>query len=164
METEAPADTAAIRAELEETRTAFHTLVAQIGDAQWKLKSGNPAWTCGQLAWHVAEGVRFIAGQIESVKKGKSTNPPSFVMPALYKLSELNVRMSSRKATRDSVLADFDSGINRLREILDATGADQFAMVATNFGATRNVAEMFHVPTSHFMEHQGDIKQALGIS
>ena len=40
------------RAEIEATRTAFHELLDSLSEADFKKKSGNGAWSNGQLMWH----------------------------------------------------------------------------------------------------------------
>jgi uncharacterized protein (TIGR03083 family) len=160
--TAAGTDRAAIRAELQTTESAYKELVARIDEANWKTRSGIPAWTCGQLAWHLGSSLGFIAGQIEGGVRGKSTNPPAFLMPMLFKASELRVRIASRKATPASVLADFDAGTKRLLTLLDATDDQTLRMSATSFQQTRTIAEWFRQPGNHFAEHAADIRKVLG--
>jgi uncharacterized protein (TIGR03083 family) len=160
--TAAGPDRAAIRAELEATEVAYRQLVGEIGEANWKTRSGIPAWTCGQLAWHLASSTGFIAGQIEGASKGKGTNPPAFLMPLIFKASEVRVRIASRKATPASVLADFDAGMKRVLALLDATDDQTLPMSAKSFLDARTVAEMFHIPRTHFAEHSADIRKVLG--
>ena len=160
--TAAAPDKAAIRSDLETMRFAYKELVGQIGDANWKTKSAIPSWTCGQLVWHVASSVPFLAGNIEGAVNGKSRNPPAFVMPLLFKLSELRVRIASRKATPASVLSDMDAGMKRMLGVLDATDATKLTAVATSFGDTRMIGEMFHRPIEHFDEHAAHIRPAIG--
>src|SRR6266496_4383063 len=88
METTVTPDRAAIRRAIEGMPPDFATLVGQIGDGGWKTKSGIPAYTCGQLAWHVASGTSFLAGEIAKAKDGKALNPPAFLRAVLYKMSE----------------------------------------------------------------------------
>jgi len=157
----ASVDRAALRAELERTRAAYRALVADIGDPKWKLRSGNPAWTCGQLAWHLGASGAFVAGLVENARKGKGTNPPSFLLGPIFKASELRVKFLSRKATPASVLADYDAGHERLLRLLDALDDGEFSMSATNFGETRTIAEQFGIPVSHFAEHGPEVRSAL---
>lgn len=154
-------DKEAIRSELEATRTAYGVLVEQVGHANWKRPSGIPAWTCGQLAWHVASSVAFMAGQTEGAMKGKALNPPAFLLPVLFKMSEVRVRFASRKATPASVRADMDTGMTRLLALLDATDPAALATSATAFGETRTIAEMFRLPVTHLAEHAAHIRSAL---
>ena len=42
-----------IRGEMEETRRQFHALLSSLSDADWGAPSRNPAWTNGQLVFHM---------------------------------------------------------------------------------------------------------------
>ena len=108
------ADKAAIRSDLEQTHDAYRELIGQIPDDKWGATSGNGAFTCGQLAWHIASGLDFSAGIIDAARKGKQTSVPSFLMPIGYKLNEFRIRSRSKNATRESVLADYDRDHARL--------------------------------------------------
>ena len=152
---------AALRRELEATHTAYREVVGAIAAARWNARSGNPGWTCGQLAWHLASGVKFSTGLIENARKGKGTNPPSFLLPLGYKANEFLVRRNSRKATRDSVLADYATALAQLLRLLDGVQDHEFALSATNFGQTKTIREMFHLSAEHFEEHGPEIKAAL---
>jgi hypothetical protein len=156
--TTAPADRAALRDDLAALGPAFQQLVGEIGDANWRKRSGIPAWTCGQLAWHLAQAAEFQAGQIEAAARGKALNPPSFLLPVAFKLNELRVRVGSRKATPASVLPGFDAGIKRLLALLDATGDAALAATVTAFGETRTLAATFRQAADHFTEHAADIR------
>jgi hypothetical protein len=159
--TASPVDKAALRGELEATHTAFRELMAQLPDAKWNATSGNKAFTCGQLAWHIVSGVDFSAEVIENARKGKQTNVPSFLMPLGYKINERRIRSRSKNATRDSVLADYEREQARLLRLLDEVTDDEMAIVKTNYAIKQSVREMFNVPVEHFAEHAPEIRKAL---
>jgi hypothetical protein len=154
-------DRTALRRDLEATREAFRAVVGEVPDAKWRAKSGNPGWTCGQLAWHIAQGVQFSAGLVRSARAGKQTNPPAFLMPLAYKANEFIVRRNSRNATRDSVLADYDRELTELLKLLDDMPHADFARSATNFGQARTMEEMFRISIEHLAEHAPQVRAAL---
>ncbi|MEX2246262.1 MAG: maleylpyruvate isomerase N-terminal domain-containing protein [Dehalococcoidia bacterium] len=161
MDTAATPDRAAIRAEIEAMSPEFATLVGAIGDERWKTKSGIPAYTCGQLAWHVASAAGFLAGETAKAKDGKALNPPAFLRPVLYKLGEWRVRVASRKATPASVLADFDSGARKLLAVLESFDDETLRLSATRMGETLTIAALFHKPVEHLAEHAAQIRAGL---
>lgn len=161
MDTTVTSERAAIRGSIEAMAPEFATLVGEIGDARWRTKSGIPAYTCGQLAWHVASGTSFLAGEIAKAKDGKALNPPAFLRPVLYKLGELRVRALSRKATPVSVLADFDSGVGKLRAVLDSFDAETLRLSATRMGETMTIGDMFQKPVEHLEEHSAHVRAGL---
>ena len=160
MATTPTVDKAQIRADLERTHAAYRELMSQIPDEKWGATSGNPAFTCGQLAWHIASALDFSAGLIEAARHGKQTNVPSFLMPLGNKLNVLRIRRGSRRATRDSVLADYQRHQARLVRLLDDVADAEFAIVKTNFAITRSVRDMFEIPVEHLAEHAPDIRSA----
>lgn len=161
MDTILTPDRAAIRSAIEAMAPEFATLVGAIGDERWKSKSGIPAYTCGQLAWHLASGTAFLAGQIEKARDGKALNPPAFVRPILYKLSEWRVRVVSRKATPASVLADFDSAARKLLAVLESFDDETLRSSATRMGETLPMTALFHKPVEHLAEHSAHIRAGL---
>ena len=161
MDTTMTPDRAAIRSAIEAMAPEFATLVGEIGDEGWKTKSGIPAYTCGQLAWHLASATAFLAGETARAKDGKALNPPAFLRPVLYKLGELRVRVASRKATPASVLADFDSGARKLLAVLESFDDETLRMSATRMGETLTIAALFHKPAEHLAEHAAQIRAGL---
>ena len=161
MDTTMTPDRAVIRSAIEAMAPEFATLVGTIGDARWKTKSGIPGFTCGQLAWHLASATGFLAGETAKAKDGKALNPPAFLRPVLYKMSEWRVRVASRKATPASVLADFDSGARKLLAVLESFDDETLRLSATRMGETLTIAALFHKPMEHLAEHSAHIRVGL---
>jgi len=161
MDTPGTAGRATIRGAIEAMALEFATLVEDIGDEGWRTRSGIPAYTCGQLAWHLASATAFLAGETAKAKDGKALNPPAFVRPILYKVGEWRVRVASRKATPASVLADFDSGTRKLLAVLASFDDETLRLSATRMGETRTLAGMFGKPVEHLAEHAAQIREGL---
>jgi hypothetical protein len=161
MDTATTPDRVGIRAAIEAMAPEFATLMHEIGDGRWKTKSGIPAYTCGQLAWHLATGTSFLAGEIAKAKDGKALNPPAFVRPILYKLSEWRVRVISRKATPATVLADFEAAVRKLLAVLESSDDETLRLSATRMGETMTIAALFQKPVEHLAEHAGHIRAGL---
>lgn len=157
--TTAPTATkATLRSELERTHNEFRELIAAIPNEKWGATSGNGAFTCGQLAWHIASGVEFSVELIENARIGKQTNLPSFIMPLAYKINEFRIKRRSKNATRDSVLADYDREHARLILLLDQCTDADLEIVKTNYAITRSIREMFENPVEHMAEHAPEIR------
>ena len=159
MDTAVASDRAEIRSAIEAMSQQFATLMGEIGDRGWKTRSGIPAYTCGQLAWHLASGTAFLAGEIEKAKDGKALNPPAFVRPILYKLSEWRTRVASRKATPTSVRADFDVAARKLLAVLRFTPENSKKIV--EHAAKLKAGEKVSIPSESWfpaeLVSQGDL-------
>src|SRR3990172_5000047 len=154
-------DRAVIRAAIEAMAPEFATLLGEIGDGGWKTKSGIPAYTCGQLAWHLASGTAFLAGEIATAKDGKALRPPAFLRPIVYKMSEWRVRIVAGKATPASVLADFDTALRKLLAVLESFDDQTLRSSATRMGETLTIAALFLKPVEHLAEHAAHIRAGL---
>ena len=161
MDTAVASDRAENRSAIEAMSQEFAMLMGEIRDRGWKTRSGIPAYTCGQLAWHLASGTAFLAGEIDKAKEGKALNPPAFVRPILYKLSEWRTRVASRKATPTSVRADFDVAAQKLLAVLESFDDETLRLSATRMGETMTIAAMFQKPVEHVREHAAHIRAGL---
>ena len=161
MDTAVASDRAENRSAIEAMSQEFAMLMGEIRDRGWKTRSGIPAYTCGQLAWHLASGTAFLAGEIDKAKEGKALNPPAFVRPILYKLSEWRTRVASRKATPTSVRADFDVAAQKLLAVLESFDDETLRLSATRMGETMTIAAMFQKPVEHLTEHAAHIRAGL---
>ncbi len=158
--TESPgaADRGALRPRLEATRSSVRDLVASISPEQWHQKSGNRAWTCGQMATHLAVNDSLL-GLIDKARKGKGFNPPMFLVNIA---NVLMTRRAARNATRESLLTGFDAGTSRLLALLDQTTDDELRVSVKVLGEQTTVAGLFDRIPGHLAEHEPDLRAARG--
>ena len=77
-------DRAALCAQLEETRVAFHALVESLTEAQWHSKTATTAWTVCDVLTHVADGLARLPETMAHVRQGKNYfNLPSWLRDPL---------------------------------------------------------------------------------
>jgi hypothetical protein len=60
------------------------------------------------------------------------------------------------------VRAHYDAGHARLLALVDDLRDDEFAIRKTNYGDTRTVTEMLHLPAEHVGEHTPQIRAGMG--
>jgi hypothetical protein len=73
-------DRAALRARLEETRLAFHTLVESLTDEEWHSKQTSTSWTVRELLSHIVDGLVHTPDAIDHARRGKQfLNLPPFL-------------------------------------------------------------------------------------
>jgi hypothetical protein len=149
----------AIRAELETTRAAYHELLNSLCPEDWNKKSGNPAWSVGQLMWHVAWGDGFAPRAVADCKRGRGLNPPQFITNTV---NMLITRWGARRATAQSVAEKYDASHTAILAALDEVKEDEWDRGAKIFGEFETVESVLRSPVSHFKEHQADVLKGLG--
>ena len=155
-----------IRQELEVTRVAFKALIAGISANDWENPTSNPAWNVRQLAWHIIMALQFLPADIKLIRKGRSFSPP----PKLFNwINKYYTRWAARKATSQSMIADYDHAHDRLLMLIDDIADDEWllSMAYPNLddtisGGQHTIVDMFHYIGVHFDEHERDIRQNLG--
>jgi uncharacterized protein (TIGR03083 family) len=152
-------DRTELSSDIEATRAAFHTLLDSLSADEWKRKSANPAWSVGQLMWHVANGMEFFNRSIGYCRKGSGPNPPAFVIGVG---NVLLTRFGSRGATPETVRAKFDEGTQELLASLQSIGDDEWPKGARIYGDDYTIASLFTQVREHFREHEMDILKGLG--
>ncbi len=152
-------DRQAIRAEIESTRTAFHELLDSLSDEDWKRKTANPAWSVGQLMWHLGRGMEFFTQNIAYCRKGRAPNPPAWLIAPG---NVLLTRFGSRDATRASAGEKYDRGHEALLACLEGVGDDEWAKAVRAFGSDYTIESTFNQVAKHYREHESDILQGLG--
>ncbi len=75
-------DRTVLRRQLEETRSAFYTVVESLTDADWHRKTSSTAWTIGEVLTHLADALAGTPEVIEHVRLGKNY-PESAIVPEL---------------------------------------------------------------------------------
>ena len=152
-------DREAVRAELEATRTAFHDLLKSLSPEDWKRKSGNSAWTVGQLMWHIPWATGYLPRVVAACRKGKGFNPPAWLMDPV---NVLVTRLGSRGATPESVAAKYDATHATLIACLEGVKDSEWQLSVRSFGDRYTIESAFHGVAEHFREHEADIRKGLG--
>ena len=146
-------------AELDQAREEFRELVLGLNESEWARKSHNAAWTNGQLCWHIA----FTAGggrlRVNRLRQNKGMNPPGPLMAVLDLSSVWLVRIRSRGATPESVLALFDEGWATTRGMIDTIADDEWDNGAVFLGETMTVGNSFGFLRGHVRDHASDMRR-----
>jgi len=150
-------DRQAIRDELEETRDAFHALLASIPDEAFEQPTNNPAWNVRQMLYHIVMAIEMLPQDVKMIRKGRLISPPAW----LFNWANIYItRWRARKHTRDSLAAAYDDALATVLEIADGIQDDEWSLTG-NYpdvggglpGGERTIAMMFHYLSQHFQEH-----------
>ncbi|MYB23165.1 MAG: DinB family protein [Chloroflexi bacterium] len=147
------------RGALEQAREEFRELVLGLSEDEWNRDSNNAGWTNGQLCWHIAFGAGAGGQTISRLRRNKSMNPPGPIM-AVFNLASLwMVRIRSRGATPESVLAFFDEGHGKSVKLTDTVGDDEWGNSGVVLGQPMTVGSAFEFMGEHMREHAAEMRR-----
>jgi hypothetical protein len=149
-------DRTALRAQLEETRTAYHALIESLTDADWHRKTATTAWTVCEVATHLADGLARMPEAIAHVRQGKNyLNLPSWLRDPLIRWL---VKWSARGQTRESTLVRYDKAYAAMLAALDGIREDEWNKGAYCYGeGYKTILDLCVLPNSHFQEHAAQV-------
>ena len=147
------------RAALEQARNDFRELVLGLSDDEWNRDSKNAGWTNRQLCWHMAFGVGAGGQSISRLRKNKSMDPPGPLMAVINFASLWMVRIRSRSATSESLLAFFDEGYGKMLSLVDEIGDDEWSNGGVVLGEHTTVGGAFGFTSNHISEHAAEMRR-----
>lgn len=147
------------RAALEQAREEYRELVLGISEEEWNRQSNNAGWTNGQLCWHIAFGVGAGGQSLSRLRKNKGMNPSTPLMAVINFASVWYVRIRSRGATAESVLALFDEGQSKMQRLADGIGDDEWGNGGVVLGQETTVGGVFAFPSEHISEHAAEMRR-----
>ena len=146
-------------AELDQAREEFRALVQGLSDEAWNRKSNNAAWTNGQLCWHIAFTASGGTLRVARLRQGKDMQPPGPLMAVLNMLSLWLVRIRSRGATPDSVLAFFEERLAMTRGMIDTVADDEWDNDGVFLDQQMTVGSSFGFLREHVSEHAAEMRR-----
>ena len=154
-------DRTALRARLEETRLAYHSLVEELSDEEWDGKHIATAWTVRELLSHMVDGLAHTPDAIDHVRRGKPfLNLPPVLSwlthPANYWLS----KWKARGQTRQMVLARYDAAHQALLNTMESIRDDEWSRGAHCYGeGYKTVLDLCILPNRHLQEHAAQLRR-----
>lgn len=160
-----------LRLELTETRNNFHALLAEIPDAAFSQPSDNPAWTIGEVLFHMSLAPRFMTTDLRIIL----TRPrlarifAAFVpVPLFNRVNDLYTRFGARNLNRSFLQDQYDKAHQRALKALNALQESDFQTTVLYPGydpqlsGVVTVERLFHYIKLHFDSHAGQIRERLG--
>lgn len=145
-------DRAALRAELEATRMAFHAFLNALSAEQWRQQSPTNAWTMAEVALHLTWALEQLPQEIASARLGKGMfNFPKWLGEPL---SYWYTRWLARNATPAALGRRYDAAMTAVLQTLDEVQESDWELGAPFYGhGFYTIAELFHTPSAHLAEH-----------
>ena len=152
-------DRSALRARLEETRLAFHTLVESLTDEEWDSKHTSTDWTVRQLLSHIVDGLAHTPDAIDHVRRGKQfLNLPPVLNWLTHPLNCWLSKWNARGQTRQTVLARYDAAHQVLLKTIEGIGDNEWSRGAHCYGeGDKTVLDLCVLPNRHLQEHAAQV-------
>jgi hypothetical protein len=159
-----------IRSELQATRADYHALLGSLSEQGWYGRSRNPAWTNGQLLFHVTLAFLLVLPLFRIMRLfGRLPRRCSKIFASLLNLSTplfnrvnaIGPRVGARIYQRDALGRKYDrvhaAILKRLYSIRDeewARGMYYPTRWEPSFAEYMRFEDLFHYPTVHFKHHR----------
>lgn len=156
--------------EMEETRQRFHQLLATIPDDAFPRPSNNPAWTIGELLYHMSIAPRFMVADVKLILKRPfllKLLPKIFPESLFHGLNARLTRYGARKLNRQFLADAYDKAHERnLKTLRSLDEADLQLSVHypgwdPMLAGEVTLAMLFGYIKRHFDSHAADIQAIL---
>ncbi len=164
-----------IRAELESTRTVFHTLLDSLSENNLPKKSRNPGWTNGEILVHMTFGFIILnallpmtrlwgyfpkwTSKIFAWTLNACTTPFNWI-------NALGTRLQARVLTHKRIGSVYDWAYFSLLKHIESIRDDEWERGMyyptrwdSNFNNFMTIRELFHYPVRHFNFHLEQIER-----
>lgn len=156
-----------LRVEIESTRGDFRALLAELPDEALLNPSDNPAWTTGEVLYHMSLAPRLLVADIGLITRRRWVFGIVKRVLSLRLFNWFNERYTRRAArplTREHLAAEYDRALDTALRTLDALAEDQLAMsldyppIDPFLTGEVTVERVFRYVRHHFDEHAAQIR------
>ena len=159
--------------ELEVTRQNFHHLLDSVPEALYLHPSDNPAWTIGDVLYHITLGPPALRFEIWMICRA-SWLFKIFLNNTTSKIFNWGNALFARRPkriTRQSLLKAYEAGHAGLMSSLRRVRKEDFrksvnypAAFVSELAGEVTVERLFRYVTLHFEVHAGQIRSAIALS
>lgn len=159
-----------LRAELTQTRQAFHDLLAEIPDEAFSQPSDNPAWTIGEVLFHMSLAPRFMTTDLRLIISRPWMAKIFAILvpiPLFDRLNRFFTRYGSRDLNRAFLAKEYDrahdravKSLERLRET-DFQRSLRYPGYDPLLSGDVTVERLYRYIKLHFEHHAGQIRERL---
>jgi len=156
-----------LRQEINETHQAFHQLLNEISDESFSLPSDNPAWTVGEVLYHMSLAPRFLTSDLRMILSQRwlyTLIPVIAPKPLFDWFNKVLTRYGASKLSRQFLANEYDKAhISALRALESLT--DQDFQRSINYpdwdpllSGEVTVERLFRYIKVHFESHAAQIR------
>lgn len=160
-----------IRAELETARSEFHAMLNSLSEEDWHRQSRNPAWTNGQLLFHITLGFGLIPvllpivklfGRLPPVFSRKFAALLNWSTPFFNRINAIAPRIGARIYKLDALGRKYDKVHKAILKRLCSTKQKEWMLGMhppvkwdpSRFDEFMRLEDFFRYPVRHFRHHK----------
>ena len=156
-----------LRQEIEQTRQEFHHLLDSVPDEAFFSSSGNPAWTIGQVLYHMSIAPRMMVLDVQSIRKQSwlfRLIPKLFSRRLFDWLNARLTRYGARNLSRQFLSDEYDRAHASILKVFDSLPDSEFACRMTYpdwdplLTGEISLAYLFGYIKRHFDSHASQIR------
>jgi len=157
--------------EMESARRGFHHLVDSVPESAYSHPSDNPAWTIGDVLYHITLGPPALQFEIWMIRYFPRVYPLVMNRVVTNLFNRVNAIFTGRpkRINRQMLIQAYENGhaglVSRLNRMRD-TDFQRSVMYPPEFvsdlAGTVSVERLFHYVKGHFDAHKAEIRKKLG--
>lgn len=159
-----------LQQEIEETRQAFHALLASIPDEAFDLPSDNPAWTIGEVLYHMSIAPRMLGTDVKMIVKQSWLYKiiPTVIPKKLFDwINKHLTRWGARNLTREFLKEEYDQAHAATLKALDEVDDSDFKKKLNYpdwdplLSGEVTLERLFRYVKVHFDSHAAEIRKRI---
>jgi hypothetical protein len=159
-----------LRAELNQTRATYHALLAEIPNEAFSRPSDNPAWTIGEVLFHMSLAPRFMTTDLRMILSQPWLADVFAILVPISLFNRLNdfyTRFGARNLTRAYLAEQYDRAHERAVKSLESLQEGDFQKSVKYPGydpmlsGIVTVERLYHYIKLHFEAHEAQIRERL---
>ncbi len=156
--------------ELEETLVAYRQLLKDIPDEALKFRSDNPAWTIGEVLYHMSLAPRMLTTDLSMIIGDRWTYRliPAIVPKGLFDwLNKVYTRFGARNANHKFLHHEYNKAHLTVIKALESVSEEELDKSIRYpdwdplLAGEVTVERLFHYVKIHFDAHAGQIRAVL---
>lgn len=159
-----------LRQEIEATRVAFYQLLDSIPEEAYDLPSDNPAWTVGEVLYHMSIAPRLLGNDVKMIVQQNWIYRlvPALIPKAVFDwLNKVLTRYGARNLSHDFLAREYDQAHNAALQALDGVADTDFGKRLHYpdwdplLSGDVTLERLFHYVKVHFDAHAVQIRRIL---
>jgi hypothetical protein len=159
-----------LRQEIEDTQNAFHALLEAIPDESFSLPSDNPAWTVGQVLYHMSIAPRMMVLDVQMIGGQRWIYRLIPIIVPKKVFDWLNARLTrygARRLSRQFLSDEYDRANDAILQILDSLSEADFSRSQPYpdwdplLSGEVSMEYLFGYIKRHFDSHKAQIQSAI---